>query len=329
MEYINKIFHDNCLVGLKNIPDKSIHCSVTSPPYYGLRDYGTDEQIGLESTPQEYISKLLSVFKEVHRVLRDDGTLWINIGDSYAGSGHGHKEEQSGKQATNRGTRFLYSTPSFVLPNGMKPKDLMGIPWALAFALRDYGWYLRQDIIWHKPNSMPESVRDRCTKNHEYIFLLSKSTNYYYDAEAISEYCVPETEKRSKYIYNFCKKGYVGLDGREPIPKYQEYKDKRNKRSVWTVATHCETMAHFACFPESLIIDCIRAGCPGNGIVLDPFIGSGTTAVVARKLNRNYVGFEINSDYIEIAERKLHRELGMFSEPPQPVLPQSFQPDLF
>lgn len=308
---INHIYNAECLTGLSLLPDNSINCCITSPPYYGLRDYGNDRQIGLEDTPEEYIEKLVNVFHEVYRVLMPDGTLWINIGDSYAGSMKGAAQfpdnAMNYKQGTNRGT--LGKATLVKQCTGCKPKDLIGIPWMLAFALRADGWYLRQDIIWNKPSVMPESVRDRCTKSHEYIFLLSKHRKYYFNAEAIAEpastYNEIVRDRSTTKLNNTPGRSKMGGLVRNDY-------HTRNKRSVWTVATQPLREAHFATYPEKLIIDCIKAGCPEGGIVLDPFIGAGTTALVARKLNRNYVGFELNPDYVNLAQRRIDKELGMF-----------------
>ena len=304
MSWPSHIVHvGDCLQSLRAMPDQSIHCCVTSPPYFGLRDYGVDGQIGLEETPEQYVAKMVEVFREVRRVLRDDGTLWLNIGDSYAGSGKGRNadgsHQEGGKQGTNKGTVVgkLIKTEA---PD-CKQKDLIGIPWMLAFALRADGWYLRQDIIWHKPNPMPESVRDRCTKAHEYIFLLSKSERYFFDSEAMKEPAVsekPAGNKRHKYADAYAagkseehrtKAGLLSLASVE----WQ----KRNRRSVWTVATRPYKGAHFATFPPALIEPCILAGCPEGGTVLDPFGGSGTTAGVALAHGRNAVLCELNEEY--------------------------------
>ena len=304
MSWPSHIVHvGDCLQSLRAMPDQSIHCCVTSPPYFGLRDYGMDGQIGLEDTPEAYVARLVEVFREVKRVLRDDGTLWLNIGDSYAGSGKGRNadgsHQEGGKQGTNKGTVVgkLIKTEA---PD-CKQKDLIGIPWMLAFALRADGWYLRQDIIWHKPNPMPESVRDRCTKAHEYVFLLSKSERYFFDAEAIKEPAVsekPAGNKRHKYADAYAagtseehrtKAGLLALQGVE----WQT----RNRRSVWSVATRPYKGAHFATFPPALIEPCILAGCPEGGTVLDPFGGSGTTAGVALAHGRNAVLCELNEEY--------------------------------
>lgn len=307
---INHIYISECLSGLKKLPDNSIHCCVTSPPYYGLRDYGNNAQIGLEKTPEEYIQKLVNVFQEVHRVLTKDGTLWVNIGDSYNGSGKAGSNPEYILKHTAFGKKCHKSVVGIpVHVKNMKPKDLIGIPWMLAFALRTNGWYLRQDIIWSKPGVMPESVRDRCTKSHEYIFLLSKDKKYYFNRESIAEPATTyNTLIRDRDITKL--KNTPGRTKMKGLIRNDYI--TRNKRSVWTVSTQPLKEAHFATFPEKLIVDCIKAGCPEDGIVLDPFMGSGTTAIVARKLNRNYVGFELNPDYVSIANRRIHKELGLF-----------------
>jgi len=298
---LNKIYNMDCLKGLKQLPDNSINCCVTSPPYWGLRDYGVEGQIGLESTPEEYVENMVKVFREVKRVLRDDGTLWLNLGDSYAGSGRGPTGRNGiGNQEKRQG----FHSPKVVIPTGLKPKDLVGIPWMVAFALRADGWYLRQDIIWHKPNPMPESVKDRCTKAHEYIFLLSKNRKYYYDNEAIREPYQSKKEKPRNKAAEGYNNSYVGGRWSEGVRDYYSA-GKRNKRSVWTVTTKPFKEVHFATFPPDLIKPCILAGCPEGGIVLDPFMGSGTTAVVALKHNRNYIGIELNPEYIKIAEKRI------------------------
>lgn len=307
---INKILNGDCLEVLKTLQDECVNCCVTSPPYYGLRDYGHEGQIGLEETPELFVAKMVEVFTEVKRVLKKDGTLWLNLGDSYAAN-RGYQVTQSGFEDYAIDIKKFGGKGSKV-PNGYKPKDLIGIPWMVAFALRSAGWYLRQDIIWHKPNPMPESATDRCTKSHEYIFLLSKSQKYYYDNEAIKEDatdCKPRPPKPlSKYAG--VEKDFALHSGF--MRGTDAYLD-RNKRSVWTVTTKPFSEAHFATFPEDLIVDCIKAGCPENGIVLDPFMGAGTTALVAAKLNRNFIGIELNEKYIKIAERRLQKELGMFN----------------
>lgn len=266
---------------LRTLPDESVNMCVTSPPYYGLRDYGKYGQIGLESTPDAYICRLVGVFREVHRVLKYDGTLFVNIGDSYCG------------------TKYL---------PGYKKKDLIGIPWMLAFGLRDAGWYLRQEIIWAKPNPMPESVRDRCTKSHEQIFLFSKNKKYYFDADAIKEEANPKYASRYKSAFNVGEKELQGC-GRPNKAKntagFLTYTGYRNKRDVWTVQTAKYKEAHFATFPEKLIEPCILAGCPEGGVVLDPFSGAGTTGVVCAKHNRQYIGIELNEEYAKMSERRI------------------------
>ena len=307
---LNRIYNMDCLKGLKQLPDNSINCCVTSPPYWGLRDYGVEGQIGLEETPEEYVSKMVEVFREVRRVLRDDGTLWLNLGDSYTKnkSNNGGYSEKStllgftrpdtkGRQANESGLRIKLS-------HGLKNKDLMGIPWRVAFALQADGWYLRSDIIWYKPNAMPESVKDRPTRAHEYIFLLSKSQHYYYDYEAISEPYASKAEKprnKAKERYNNSYKGGGWSEGvRDYYPA-----GKRNKRSVWMVTTKPFKEAHFAVFPPDLIEPCILAGCPAGGVVLDPFMGSGTTGMVAAMHQRNFIGFELNPEYCKMAEKRI------------------------
>ena len=278
---------------------------VTSPPYYGLRDYGHEGQIGLEETPEEYIAAMVEVFRCVRDVLADDGTLWLNIGDSYAmASMRGENSKFSG----NVGAHSGYKEGSVKLgkrsiPNGIKAKDLIGIPWMLAFALRADGWYLRQDIIWHKPNPMPESVQDRCTKAHEYIFLLSKSQKYYYDIESIKEPVKQDWGTRDRSNGKYHNDG-TGLQPHSGLEKSYEM---ANKRSVWTINTKPYAGAHFAVFPTELIEPCIMAGAPVGGIVLDPFMGSGTTAQVAQDLGRQYLGCELNPEYEPLQKKRLRQ----------------------
>ena len=430
---LNRVYLGDAIEIIKTLPDESVDCVITSPPYFGLRDYGTgewvggdpnckhyrtskasdktitghkrmqevgspvgdaiyksvcpicgairvDKQIGLEDTPPQYIERLVSLFREIRRVLKKDGTLWVNLGDSYAGSGKGRNKDGShsegGKQDTNRG-----SCDGVVLPKlnsaDYKPKDLIGIPWAFAFAMRADGWYLRQDIIWAKPNPMPESVTDRCTKSHEYIFLFSKSEKYYFDHEAIQEEAVTQLDSRigRREEYNGMRDGsegngqraFVSLKMGKPMgghkygdsddPHYatksgndwtpqmrwgsgtkkerthdQNYSQDengghrdnsggfdcemsikdgvvvRNKRDVWTVNVRPNKEAHFATYPEQLIVPCVLAGCPEKGVVLDPFMGSGTTGIVARKLGRNFIGCELNPEYQKMAERRIFNE---------------------
>lgn len=278
----------DCLAALSSMPDRSVNCCITSPPYYGLRDYGVDGQIGLEESPDVYVARLVEVFREVRRVLTDDGTLWLNIGDSYnAHPGQRKTTDKAGeKQQSVRGAQ---AAPSRSV-DGCKPKDLIGIPWLLAFALRADGWYLRQDIIWSKPNPMPESVRDRCTKAHEYLFLLSKSERYYFDHNAMKEDAVAKPKpcgpKNDSSRNDSGRTGIVRGDG-----------SARNRRSVWTVTPKPYKGAHFAVYPPELIEPCVLAGCPEGGTVLDPFGGSGTTGGVALKHGRNAVLCELNGDY--------------------------------
>ena len=377
------IHNTSCMEGLKELPDRSIHCCVTSPPYWGLRDYGTSDQLGLEETPQEYVENMVKLFRQVRRVLKDDGTLWLNLGDSYASSGvSGLNEgwdERTKKYAggghTAEKTRYKGNKK---IPCTHKPKDLIGIPWMVAFALQADGWYLRQDIIWHKPNPMPESVTDRCTKSHEYIFLLTKSARYYYDADAIKEPLAESSIGRlNQDIEN--QTGTTRAVGKTNgnFKAVGDIDGGRNKRSVWTVTTKPYKEAHFATYPEKLIEPCIKAGTSAHGccadcgapwerilakgekvkqkwgtqtkvdksrndvglktgmvntyyttgwqptcqceckkivpaIVLDPFMGAGTTGLVARKLSRHYVGYELNAEYIKIAEKRIFNEIGLF-----------------
>jgi DNA modification methylase len=276
---------------------------VTSPPYYGLRDYGHDGQIGLEETFEEYIKAMVEVFRCVWDVLEDDGTLWLNIGDSYNGSGgQGTKPNIMTKEAAEgRGGKAIKV-------NGIKPKDLIGIPWMLAFALRADGWYLRQDIIWHKPNPMPESVQDRCTKAHEYIFLMSKSQKYYYDADAIREphkRLWDESNGGNMSDVGHKKNGKIETKQTHPNGYPMPNELGANKRSVWTITTKPYEGAHFAVFPQDLIEPCILAGSPVGGVVLDPFMGSGTTAQVSQNLGRKYLGCELNLDYKPLQDKRL------------------------
>jgi len=305
------IFHDgavasimvgDCLASLRQLPDRSAHMCVTSPPYYGLRDYGHGGQIGLEDTPDAYVARLVEVFREVRRALTDDGTLWLNIGDSYAGAGG--QGAQAGQQFANRAVgRDNVTRASRYSGDGYKTKDLIGIPWMLAFALRADGWYLRQDIIWHKPNPMPESVTDRCTKAHEYVFLLSKSERYFYDHAAIKEPCSGDMQRRAALGYTRGPGGKVDKSRQDSdtlrgdAAKVIDVSKGRNKRSVWTVTPKPYKGAHFAVYPPELITPCILAGCPVGGVVLDPFGGSGTTAGVALAHGRNAILCELNPEY--------------------------------
>lgn len=316
---INKIHNMDCLKGLKLLKDNSIDCCVTSPPYWGLRDYGVPGQMGLEATLEEYLKKITEIFREVKRVLKPTGTLWLNLGDSYVGTGGDRlkpvKNEIFQIQQSHNPSRGRYDRKKKLMEGNLKPKDLIGIPWMVAFALRADGWYLRSDIIWHKPNPMPESVKDRPTKSHEYIFLMSKSSKYYYDAEAIKEPVVcpesntPEDIQRAMNRRRFTDpKNKQKYDDDKCATDYPIGESKKNKRDVWTVANQPCRAAHFATFPPKLIEPCIVAGCPKDGIVLDPFMGSGTTAKVALENQRNFTGFELNPEYIEI-EKELLRKL--------------------
>lgn len=410
-----RIINGDCLDEMKTLPDESVHCCVTSPPYWGLRDYGTatweggdadcehrgrpmprqdthgagiehgrfgatrgtqpskkayvipvraacrcgatrvDAQLGLEASPAEYVEKIVAVFREARRVLRDDGTLWLNLGDSYSndtkwGGSSGGKNQHSADggyqgQRVRRGNDCdpkrgpaAPGQPYQQFPSGLKPKDLVGIPWRVAFALQADGWYLRQDIIWAKPNAMPESVRDRCTKSHEYLFLLAKSEKYYCDMESIKE---PSTEanRQSRLERDSDKSaptekvngirvrspagwktgpgahGSIHNEGREQEVTYAEIDgSKRNKRSVWTVATQPLKEAHFATFPPALIEPCILAGCPVGGTVLDPFGGAGTTGLVADRLQRDAILIELNGDYSRMAAERIRKDSSLFAE---------------
>ena len=378
------IYQGDALTVLNTLPDASVNCCITSPPYWGLRDYGTgqwdggnaecshrvggqvqdnkakgaivagvrpgvdastcldcgarriDKQIGLERTPEEYVSRMVEVFGEVRRVLRDDGTLWLNLGDSYAAHpGQRKTTDKAGeKQQTKRGST---SCPSRFV-EGIKAKDLVGIPWMTAFALRADGWFLRSEIIWHKPNPMPESVMDRPTKAHEQIFLLAKSERYYYDAEAIKEasvtgdprkpYAPGQVDARGNgHDRNGGKPRTAGNKTHKYVSEYEsseteEHRTKagllkiadvpwysRNKRSVWTVATDPFPEAHFATFPRDLILPCVLAGCPEGGIVLDPFSGAGTALLVAKENGRKFVGIELNAEYVAMAEKRMSQEV--------------------
>ena len=281
----SRIICADAVEGLRSLPDSSISMCVTSPPYYGLRDYGSDQQIGTEETPAAYIERLVGVFREVRRVLREDGTLWVNIADCYAGSGK-------------------------AVWDGIKPKDMIGIPWMLAFALRADGWYLRSDIIWNKINCLPESVRDRPTKSYEHIFLLSRSPRYFFDADAIKEPITEESRKRyqrgrsegSKYgVFS----GDQSINGSDYGERMRGQK-LRNKRDIWHISTNSYRMdGHFAMFPEKLVEPCILAGSQEGGIVLDPFFGSGTTGAVAKRLGRRFIGIDLNPDYCRMAQQRI------------------------
>lgn len=357
-----------CRSLLQGLPSQSVHTCVTSPPYWGLRNYGIAGQLGFEQTPADYVGQMVAVFREVRRVLSDDGTLWLNLGDSYAGSGRGgyagnrtglegstdgQDQSRIAKGSQHRAGIHEAARLSGAIgrawvppPRGLKSKDLVGIPWRVAFALQDDGWYLRSDIVWNKPNPMPESVTDRPTKSHEYLFLLSKSERYYYDAEAIREQAEHSSIKRWQQNIDD-QEGSTRANGglktngtmkavggprrsdkqrghsRRPdgfnerwddMPKAEQAALGRNKRSVWTVATKPFSEAHFATYPPELIEPCILAGSPQGGTILDPFFGAGTTGLVADRLGRNCIGIELNPEYVEIAKRRLSKDAGMFAD---------------
>ena len=314
----------DCIASMKLMPAQSVHTCVTSPPYFGLRDYGMDGQIGLEDTPDAFVARLVEVFREVRRVLRDDGTLWLNLGDSYAaqrGGTHQPAETLAGGRGgkgvdgerVNRDRHDGYNPTRNAAAIGLKHKDLIGIPWRVAFALQADGWYLRQDIIWHKPNPMPESVRDRCTKAHEYIFLFSKSPRYYFDSEAIKEPALNAGKRVTLGAKSFSKGQSVGA-GIAPsgngLAEHYDVLDTRNRRSVWTVTTKPFKGAHFATFPPDLIEPCILAGAPRGGVVLDPFGGSGTTAGVAIKNGRRAILCELNPEYAALVPDRINSIAG-------------------
>ena len=308
---MSKILCGDALEILKTLPPCSVNMCVTSPPYYGLRDYGIDRQIGTEDSPDLYIEKLVDVFSEVYRILRKDGTLWINIADSYAGSGKGgwNTPLKSGI------SQQLYNPKSFNMPKkwkGIKAKDMIGIPWSLAFSLRDYGWYLRSDIIWQKSNCMPESVKDRPSKSYEHIFLLAKSKKYYYDYQSIQVPAAQSSIERAKRAVSNIGKYANGIECQNMqaifLPRdHSKELTMRNKRDVWTVSTNSyRSDGHFAMYPEKLIEPCILAGCPIGGVVLDPFFSSGTTGATAKRLGREYIGIELNPEYCTIAEKRIN-----------------------
>ncbi len=299
---VDLILFGDCKETLKQFPRNSAQMCVTSPPYYGLRDYGGEaNQIGQEETPEEFIQSLVEVFREVRDVLKDDGVLWLNIGDSYynyrPGTGGLPKQTVS---RTNQDLPEQCNRRANKL-DGLKEKDLIGIPWMLAFALRADGWYLRQDIIWHKPNPMPESVKDRCTKSHEYIFLLSKNKKYYYDNEAIKEPVKQDWGTRDRTKGKYHNPG-TGLAPHSGLSKSY---DRKNKRSVWSITNKPYKGAHFACFPPDLIEPCILAGSREGDVILDPFMGSGTTAMVAKQHDRSYIGCELHEDYGSLIQKRL------------------------
>lgn len=333
-----QILAGDCLASLQLMPEQSAQCCITSPPYWGLRDYGHDGQIGLEETPDAYVAQMVAVFREVRRVLKDDGTLWLNLGDSYAGSTSGNtksglaalSERCDGNRrnpdqwATIRGDMHEFKRPDACRDGNLKPKDLVGIPWRVAFALQADGWWLRQDIIWHKPNPMPESVTDRCTKAHEYVFLLTKSARYYYDAEAVKEESVGLwNSAKSTLAANGVKNVALNQSGQRRTAgantfHLDEDRIGRNKRSVWSIATQPYSGAHFAVMPEALVEPCLLAGSRPGDLVLDPFTGSGTVGAVAIGHGRSFIGCELNPAYIDLARQRIGSVAPMFSAEAQP-----------
>ena len=340
-----RVLQGDCRDVLKTLPDESVHCVVTSPPYWGLRDYGHAGQLGLEATPQEYVERMVEVFAHVGRVLRADGTLWLNLGDSYARAqetnvpqtkkGGAPSYPEHSKEGSSDGAVGRAERPG--TRSGGKPKDLVGIPWRVAFALQAAGWWLRQDIIWSKPNPMPESVTDRCTKAHEYLFLLAKSERYYFDQDAIQEAATVGDNARNvtdpvpshmpgapanigiRRSGNKERKSRHDHGGNPDHPGAQAFGvpwegDTRNKRSVWTVTTQPFKEAHFATFPPALIEPCILAGCPAGGTVLDPFGGAGTTGLVADRHGRDAILIELNPEYSEMARKRIFNDSPLFAE---------------
>jgi DNA modification methylase len=312
-----RILVGDALARLQELPDGSVQTCITSPPYWGLRDYGNDGQLGLEPTPDEYVANMVAVFREVRRVLADDGTLWLNLGDSYAArirqSGANHVGSIT---AGSAGVLTEYRRP---LPVGLKEKDLVGIPWRVAFALQADGWWLRQDIIWHKPNPMPESVTDRCTKAHEYVFLLSKSARYFYDAAAIQESSVDPEGSAKRYAMPFFvgakhESGGYSADGARHTAGMKAFSGTRNRRSVWTITTKPYTGAHFAVMPADLVEPCVLAGSKRGDTVLDPFTGSGTVGMVALRHDRKFVGVELNEAYAQLANTRIYEDGPLFNK---------------
>ncbi len=315
----NTIILGDCRDVLRNMPDESVNCIITSPPYYGLRDYGTDAQIGIEETPEEYIQHLVEIFQIARRVLCEDGTLWLNIGDTYSSqrwTGNGKGQPMNKFKDGHRDLNLKRVT-------GLPPKNLIGIPWKLALALQADGWILRQDIIWSKPNPMPEPVKDRFCKSHEYIFLFSKQQKYYFDHNAALEESISaKTDPRldaGRINYKGKCQGEAGTGQRN----FVVVSEKRTKRDVWHIPTRASMEKHFATFPEKLIMPCVLCGCPENGIVLDPFVGSGTTALVAEKLGRQFIGIELNPEYHALAQRRVEAEYNnIFNYKPNPNRPE-------
>lgn len=333
---LNRIYLGDCVATMKTWPDAFVHTVVTSPPYWGLRDYGVKGQIGLEETFDEFLEKMVAVFREVRRVLRPDGTIWVNMGDSY-NAYNGNRGKSAGINKNPQEAMPRLAGGHGLTAKNLKPKDLVGQPWMLAFALRADGWYLRQDIIWAKTNPMPESVSDRCTKAHEYVFLLTKSPRYYFDAEAIKEPSSMLTNSRGNGVNPKCagwadgpgshaavdhaksKKdagSKFGQPSRGRVKQNESFAeatkghvDNRNKRSVWTINTEPFSEAHFATYPTALVAPCILAGSPRGGVVLDPFMGAGTTALTATRHSRHFIGCELSQKYLAIANKRVANEL--------------------
>lgn len=323
-----EILTGDCRELLRSLPTESVQCVVTSPPYWGLRDYGVDGQLGMEATYQHHIAVMVDVFREVRRVLRTDGTAWVNYGDTYASSVNGRSAADT--KAAGNDDRTFRDKPFSTVQGALKPKDLCGIPWRFAFALQDDGWYLRQDIIWHKPNPMPESVRDRCTKAHEYIFMFSKSARYFYDAASIAEPAIysgltgqDESGFKDPKSYNGKHsdkqrghgRRHAGFNDRwDKMEREKQCSGLRNKRSVWSIATAPFAEAHFATFPPELPEICISAGSRPGDTILDPFGGAGTTGLVADRLGRNAILCELNPAYADIARRRIINDSPLFAK---------------
>lgn len=309
---MDKLFVGDCLSALKALPDCSVHCCVTSPPYWGLRDYGISGQLGQEDSPEEYVERMTDVFREVRRVLTEHGTLWLNVGDCYSRGNRGTVPVQRGAAASaNDSEKYLFDSKSARMAGHptIKPKDLVGIPWRLAFALQEDGWYLRQDIIWNKPNPMPESVTDRCVKSHEYVFLMSKTERYYWDHEASMVPAKAESsgnKQRKDATGRGCPENRVS--GNVPWEG-----SMANRRSVWSITTKPFKGAHFATMPLELAELCVVIGCPHGGVVLDPFFGAGTTGLAASRNDRWFVGIELNPEYARIAEERIRAENPLFT----------------
>ena len=332
-----KILVGDVLARLADVGDGTVQTCVTSPPYWGLRDYGNDGQLGLESTPDEYVANMVAVFAEVRRVLADDGTLWLNLGDSYASGGvNSLGRNDAGRDIGGGGNTLGSGNPGrqgvVNVDNGnLKPKDLVGMPWRVAFALQANGWWLRQDIIWHKPNPMPESVTDRCTKSHEYVFLLTKSARYYYDADAVREPHA-SVDANGNHVWTGKPVAELGVaphkeSGRrysgpdiDPIKNAPGLRsmgyhpEGRNRRSVWTIATKPYAGAHFAVMPKALAEPCVLAGSRPGDLVLDPFTGSGTVGLVALRNDRNFIGIELNPEYAELANKRITDDQPLFNK---------------